>query len=185
MSLAEVAASGGLSGCHSVDVLWTQRLGRGSFGEVYKGILYPSGLACAVKTAMLSSAGSDSIASSSNVDGAGMLKDEAALMSRLSHKNIVACYGLFEHDNMQCAALEFSDGGDLLAYLGRQQDCLPVAAVRMFMQHVLSGVTYLWGRSIVHLDIKPANLLLSGCQKESAGRTLKLGLCRYSLALGQ
>jgi len=96
-------------------------------------------------------------------------------MSQLKHANIIACYGLFEHDNLQWAALEFCDGGDLRAHLQNQQDCLPVVEVRMLMQQLLSAVAYLCGRSIVHRDIKPANYLLSGCVKDAVSGTLKIG----------
>ena len=104
-----------------------------------------------------------------------MLKDEAALMSQLKHTNIVTCYGLFEHDNMQCAVLEFCDGGDLHHYLQNRQDCLPVIEVRTFMQELLSAVTYLYGGGIVHRDIKPENLFLSGGGKDTGSGLLKLG----------
>ena len=96
MSLAEVAASGGSSGCLSVDIQWECSLGRGGFGQVFKGVVYPSGESCAIKTAKFLALASDAILSSADVDSAGMLKDEAALMSQLKHANIIACYGLFE-----------------------------------------------------------------------------------------
>ena len=174
-------------GHRTVDVLWEEPLGCGAFGKVYKGVYYPEGKFCAIKTSKICGAGLGDSRASSDVDGARMLEDEAALLSQLKHTNILACYGLFQHDTLQCAALEFCGDGDLLAHLQRQQDCFPVVEVRMFMQQLLSAVTYLCGRSVVHRDIKPANLLLSGFETDTGSGTLKIadfGLAAY-LHLGK
>lgn len=183
MSLAEVAtAPSGPSGCHSVDVLWDRLLGRGSFGQVYEGVVYPSGAACAVKTAKLpeerpenflpfSGAGfssGHSCASSCDDDGARMLREEASLLSQLKHDNILGCFGVFEACGRQCAVLEYCDGGDFYVFLHQRQEQFFITEVRAFMKQLLSAVACLYHASIAHLDIKPANIKQ---EREEASQT--------------
>ena len=144
----------------TVDVQCNEILGAGSFGKVFKGIMFPKQTFCAVKTAKI-----DDVyvcGSGSEWSDADMLKAESALLQQLNHDNILSCFGVFEDNGTQCAVLEYCDGGDLKHYLSSLRSrgsCLCAAEIRCYMQQLLSAVARIHECSLAHQDIKPDNVL--------------------------
>ena len=101
-----------------------------------------------------------------------MFQAEARVMSRLDHPNIVRVLDLPLVDGMQCLAMEFVHGRNVLQILKRsralRQPLDPAFAVWV-MRHVLEGLHYAHsavledGRplDLVHRDVTPGNILVS------------------------
>lgn len=98
----------------------------------------------------------------------GKAKDmlrEYELLKQLHHPNIIECYGYFwDHDSKSLyIVLEYAKCGDLHAELQARREQGQHFANQevwdIFLQ-ILSGVTYIHSKGIVHRDIKSLNLLL-------------------------
>ena len=83
---------------------------------------------------------------------------EAEAVARLHHPNIVQIFEVGEQDGSPYLALEFVTGGTLKNRLdGRPQ---PIRAAVQLVQQLARAVHAAHQRGIVHLDLKPANILL-------------------------
>jgi len=142
------------------NVQWMQGalIGQGSFGSVYLALHAVTGELMAVKQVEVPSN------TNSNLDKKkeGMvaaLKREIDLLRDLQHENIVQYLGSnsdAEHFNI---FLEYVPGGSVAAMLnsyGQLQEPL----IRNFVRQILTGLSYLHGRDIIHRDIKGANVLV-------------------------
>ena len=128
------------------------KLGKGQFGDVYKGRLW--GTDIAVK--LLVAAGlTDEVL--------GSLREEVAVLSSLRHPHIV----LFIGCNTSCAnpfiATEYCSRGSLDRLVYDSSTPLPVPLSLRFALQCAQGVAYLHSRrgDMIHRDIKCENLLLS------------------------
>ncbi|KAL3668260.1 Protein of unknown function, DUF547 [Phytophthora oleae] len=92
-------------------------------------------------------------------------RHEAQLLKHLHHVNIVQFIELIENDTNLALVMEYASGGDLDAFLRLQQErAAPLsepAIMRIFIQIVLA-LQYLFGKHILHRDLKPKNVMLDG-----------------------
>lgn len=91
------------------------------------------------------------------------LRREARVLRRLDHPHIVHYYGEGEHEDLPFLLLEYMEGPSIFGVLeSRDQRRLAISdAVRVAM-HVGAALYHMHRKGLVHLDIKPANLLLRG-----------------------
>ncbi|XP_019420600.1 PREDICTED: mitogen-activated protein kinase kinase kinase YODA-like [Lupinus angustifolius] len=128
-------------------------LGRGSFGQVFLGFNRDSGMMCAMKEVTLCPDDEKSM------ESAKQLRQEIALLSHLRHPHIIHYYGSETVDDKLYIFLEYAAGGSLNKLL-REYDQLGEDAIRFYTAQILSGLSYLHGKGIVHRDIKGANILM-------------------------
>ncbi|XP_057480811.1 mitogen-activated protein kinase kinase kinase YODA-like [Actinidia eriantha] len=128
-------------------------LGRGTFGHVYVGFNSDSGESCAMKEVTLLSDDAKS------KESAKQLGQEIALLSRLRHPNIVQYYGSETVDDKLYIYLEYVSGGSIYKLL-QEYGQFGELAIRSYTKQILSGLAYLHSKSIVHRDIKGANILV-------------------------
>ncbi|KAF4740421.1 Mitogen-activated protein kinase kinase kinase 2 [Perkinsus olseni] len=88
------------------------------------------------------------------------LMAEVELLQGLDHPHIVKFYGVELRPHAVCIFLEMMPGGCLQTLL-RQLGALDQETARHYTDQVMSGLTYLHSRNIVHRDLKCANVLLS------------------------
>ncbi|KAJ7005500.1 mitogen-activated protein kinase kinase kinase 3-like [Populus alba x Populus x berolinensis] len=87
------------------------------------------------------------------------LNQEMALLSELSHPNIVQYYGSkLGVDNLP-VYLEFVSGGSIHKLLS-EYGSFSEPLIQNYTKQILSGLAYLHGRKTMHRDIKGANILV-------------------------
>jgi serine/threonine protein kinase len=103
---------------------------------------------------------------------------EVQLLATMSHPNLVTLYDAVAADDGRGAlVLEYVEGGDLRSLLGRGP--LHAAATADIGRQVADALAYIHARGVIHRDVSPSNILLSG--SEQTGVTAKiadLGIAR-------
>lgn len=91
--------------------------------------------------------------------------DEARNTSAVDHAHVVPLYDFGEIDGLLYIAMRFVDGSDLAALISAG----PISPARtlLLLGQVADALETLHDRGLVHLDVKPANVLVTS--RESAG----------------
>ncbi|NHQ87495.1 HDOD domain-containing protein [Iodobacter sp. HSC-16F04] len=85
--------------------------------------------------------------------------DEAKIVSRLQHPNIVALYDTLISNGHPCLVFEYVNGRTLAQLLAEEGAMQPVRAVEIICG-VLEGLAYAHAEGLIHRDIKPHNVML-------------------------
>jgi serine/threonine protein kinase len=96
--------------------------------------------------------------------------DEARNTSAVDHSNVVPLYDFGEVDGLLYIAMRLVDGSDLASLISAG----PLAAGRAvaLLGQIADALDMLHGRGLVHLDVKPANVLVT--TREAAGEHVYL-----------
>src|SRR5262249_22839099 len=103
---------------------------------------------------------------------------EAKAAARLSHPNIITVFDCDEIDGTHYLAMEYVEGADL-AQIVEANGPLPVAEACSYVRQAALGLQHAHECGLVHRDIKPHNILVSG-----DGRQVKLLDLGLALAVG-
>src|SRR5579884_1383303 len=87
-------------------------------------------------------------------------QQEGAVLSTLTHPNIVEVYGTFLEGHTSYIIMELLDGQTLAEVM--QTGPLPLERVRNLGRHVAAAIAFGHERGIVHRDIKPNNIMVVG-----------------------
>jgi serine/threonine protein kinase/tetratricopeptide (TPR) repeat protein len=88
-------------------------------------------------------------------------KHELLLASSISHPNILRIHDLGEYNGVKFISMAYVDGGDLTQLL-RKEGRLPLERVLNIMRQLAAALSAAHGVNVVHRDLKPQNILLSG-----------------------
>lgn len=101
-----------------------------------------------------------------------MLVDEAKILTRLKHKNVVEVFELGCEQSAYYIVMEFVDGmnlRELLKKLERKKTVLPIGLSLFIVREVAEGLSFAHAQkdeqgrqtSIIHRDVSPQNILVS------------------------
>lgn len=134
-------------------------IGQGSFGSVYLALHAVTGELMAVKQVELPSAAGASQMDHKKTNMVEALKHEIGLLRDLKHKNIVQYLGSNSDESHLNIFLEYVPGGSVASMLVNYGP-LGESLVQNFVRQILTGLSYLHTREIIHRDIKGANILV-------------------------
>jgi serine/threonine protein kinase len=155
---------------HAKDYFCVELLGSGQFSDVYKGFHKLNGRPAAVKKMKY-------LTASEAVQRA--LTREVQVMRNMNHDRIIKLLDSFQIDTYLYIVMEYSPMGDLENYIKRHNGAFDPAEVSHLMTELALGLRFLRSKSIVHRDMKPANILLFPNQSASK---LVLKLCDFTMA---
>ena len=125
-----------------------ERLGKGSFGVVWKAWDNVLGRWVAVKLAR--------VRDSPVVRQ--MFRHEAQALAKLDNPYVVRVYDFGIHENLAFIVFEFVDGEDLSEYLKRKR--LSNDEIVQIMLALATGLEHIHASKVVHRDLKPKNILI-------------------------
>ncbi len=102
---------------------------------------------------------------------------ESMLAASIDHPNVIPVYEAGEVDGELYIAMRFVDGTDLLHAVGREGALPPQRAVRIVSQ-VAAALDAAHRRGLVHRDVKPGNVLLTGTGEEEHVYLTDFGLVK-------
>ena len=88
-----------------------------------------------------------------------LFMNEAALVGKLSHPNIVAVYDAVIEADAQYIVMEYVGGGSLKKYC-TETNLLPVRQAVLVIFKICRALDYAFQNGVIHRDIKAANILL-------------------------
>jgi len=148
-----------------------ERLGSGSFATVYKGIRLAD-YQQFINSGSQSPPPADAITAIKAISRSSKkltkkvlenLDMEIAILRTYRHPNIVCMNEVQKTDRHFYLVLEYCGGGDLQRLIRtRQNGRLSERLCRRLLRDLAAGLGFLWGKELVHRDIKPQNLLLTG-----------------------
>uniref|UniRef100_A0A8C6H1L0 Tyrosine-protein kinase n=1 Tax=Mus spicilegus TaxID=10103 RepID=A0A8C6H1L0_MUSSI len=131
------------------DVSLGELLGKGNFGEVYKGTLKDK-TPVAIKTC--------------KEDLPQELKikflQEAKILKQYDHPNIVKLIGVCTQRQPVYIIMELVPGGDFLTFLRKRKDELKLKQLVRFSLDVAAGMLYLESKNCIHRDLAARNCLV-------------------------
>ncbi|VDO31105.1 unnamed protein product [Onchocerca flexuosa] len=143
-------------------------LGEGKFGKVYRCREKATGLELAAKRIKIKrDADRDKV------------EREVAIMTQLRHPRIAQIYDAFATpDNDVVLIMEIVSGGELFDRVVDENYILTELAVVMIVCQICEAISYIHSKNIVHLDIKPENIM---CVSQTGNRIklIDFGLAQF------
>lgn len=102
--------------------------------------------------------------------------NEAKILAKLSHPNIINIYDFIEQDGQYYIVAEFVEGKPLDKLISGNQINSIELALQLFRQ-ILSGIGYAHSNGVVHRDIKPSNIMI---QSDNTVKILDFGIAKLS-----
>ena len=128
-----------------------ERVGRGTFGEVWRAEELNTGREVAIKV----------FAQHRGLDWPLLKREVGKLAQAATERRVVQLLEVGWDAEQPYYVMEYLEGGSLADRLRRDGPLEAGEAVRLFGQ-VVEGLVYLHGKAILHCDLKPANVLLDG-----------------------
>ncbi|CAH1969101.1 unnamed protein product [Acanthoscelides obtectus] len=105
-----------------------------------------------------------------------LIKKEIDIMNQLHHPKLINLHDAFEDDDEMVLIYEFLSGGELFERITAEGYQMSEAEVINYMRQICEGIKHMHERNIIHLDIKPENIM---CQTK---RSTNIKLIDFGLA---
>nr|XP_023695785.1 myosin light chain kinase, smooth muscle-like isoform X2 [Paramormyrops kingsleyae] len=125
-----------------------ERLGTGKFGQVFKLVEKSSKKVWAGKFIKAFSAKDKE-----------SVRQEIGIMNCLHHPKLVQCVDAFEGKSDIVMVMEMISGGELFERIIDEDFELSEREVIKYMLQIIDGVNFIHNQDIVHLDLKPENIM--------------------------
>jgi serine/threonine protein kinase len=146
-----------------------QRLGRGGMGVLYLAL--EPGLERRVALKLIApEAAADEVF-------AKRFAEESKIAASIEHPNVVPIYAAGEEDGVPFIAMRYVAGADLAKRLVREGRLEPAVAVELIAQ-IGNGLDAIHAAGLIHRDVKPANVLLSGGEGAEHAYITDFGVAR-------
>ncbi|RKP24528.1 kinase-like domain-containing protein [Syncephalis pseudoplumigaleata] len=120
-----------------------QMIGKGAFGEVYKGVINKTGQIVAIKM----------------IKRGDTMKEWHVMAKLAGHQHILRAIALVEAPKHVAYVLEFAKGGDLFSYAENKGFEVPEADVRIITRQIVAALLHINACGVAHLDLKLENVL--------------------------
>ena len=129
-------------------------LGEGGMGVVYRAHDEARGRAVALKCLHTNLAG--------DLEIRRRFAREAKVLRAQSHPNIVAVYDFVEHEYLLAIVMELVEGMSLVQHVAKWRGRVPFAEILVVFRGVLEAVAEGHRHGVIHRDLKPDNIIVSG-----------------------
>ncbi len=133
--------------------------GHGGMGKVYRARDLKNGLIVALKIPQLSLLGDPRLVK--------MFLREAKMASQLTHPNLVPIVAVGYASSVCYIATRWHEQGDLANWLTQYPGPHVAKQVVRFLRPLAEAIRYCHANNVMHLDLKPSNILLSDCRKSA------------------
>jgi serine/threonine protein kinase len=132
---------------------FTELVGKGSIGEVYKAIDQRLLRPVAIKVSFPRA--------SNEVTLTDRILREAQIIARVEHANIVPIYDVIDHDESVLIVMRLLRGQNLDQLKHFTGKPLDVNEALKIMHQVMLGMDFAHSKGVVHADLKPGNIFVS------------------------
>lgn len=146
------------------------KLGKGSYADVYLGIHKVTGAKFAIKTISKLNLTEPKLLAG--------LESEIKIMKEYNHENIVKLYEYFSSEKNFYLVLELCEGGDLSRYIKKNKR-LDERVAHKFLLQLSNGLLFLQEKNFIHRDLKPANVLLSEFSENAILKLADFGFAKH------
>ncbi|KAM7407866.1 hypothetical protein PAMA_003569 [Pampus argenteus] len=154
----------------------TGELGRGKFAVVKRCVEKATGKVFAAKFLRKRRRGRDC--------RADVIHEMAVLETARNNARVVNLHAAYETDHDICLVLEYAAGGEIFDQCV-SDELLPEPQVTRLIRQTLEGVHHLHQSNLVHLDLKPQNILLTSLSPPGDIKIVDFGLARRLGAVGE
>lgn len=130
-----------------------QKLGEGSYGEVYVALHASLGVARVMKMVPKAQLGL----------AEEQVQDEVNMLKALDHPHIVRIFEAYETEDRLHIVMDYAAGGDLAGVIRHAQEgptALPEIWVKTVTLQITCALEYMHDRGVIHCDLKPGNTML-------------------------
>ncbi|XP_061697309.1 serine/threonine-protein kinase 17B [Syngnathoides biaculeatus] len=154
----------------------TGELGRGKFAVVKRCVEKATGKVFAAKFLRKRRRGRDCRAE--------VVHEMAVLETARNNPRVVNLHAAYETDHDIVLVLEYAAGGEIFDHCV-SDELLPEAQITRLIKQMLEGVHHLHQSNLVHLDLKPQNILLTSLSPPGDIKIVDFGLARRLGAVGE
>lgn len=149
-----------------------EKLGKGSFAVVWRGINIDTGEEVAIKNVEKRTLSKEELET---------LNEEVDILKKIDHVHIVKLYDIYETRDSLYMVMELLRGGEVFDSIIKKGTYSEKEAATV-MRQVVQGVKYLHDHGITHRDLKPENIIYEKDPYKNPGALVKitdLGLAKY------